>query len=157
MLLLYLEDTDMVQLLIALFTLVLAIPASAQTTVTVETTSYVSIVKVTDNSFVEMCQNFQKKIGHDSASDIVIFRPKVMPIGQDEKSGSIWLINTTGRSIEIAGSELPAPLRKLRGAVVRNILQASCYTQDMMFFNRRDVVMTTVDSTDANAVAQALR
>lgn len=147
----------MIRFLIALFTLALVSSASAQTKVTVDTSSYVPMVTVTDEAFAEMCQSFQKKLGHDSASGIVTFRPKTMPIGQDERSGSIWVLNNTGKSLEVSGNELPAPLRKLRGTVVRNILQASCYTQDMMFFNSREVVIVTVDVADANAVAQALR
>ncbi len=143
--------------LIALFTLVLASNAAAQTEVSVDTSSYVPIVKVSDDSFAEMCQMLQKKTGNDSASGIVTFRPKVMPIGQDEKSGSIWILTTSGKPIEFAQSELPPALRKLHGTVARNVLQASCYTENMMFFGKRDVIILTVDNADASAVAQALR
>ncbi len=143
--------------LIALFTLTLCGNANAQTEVSLDTSSYVPIVKVSDDSFADMCQMLQKKTGNDSASGIVTFRPKVMPIGQDEKSGSIWILTTSGKPIEFAQSELPPALRKLHGTVARNVLQASCYTENMMFFGKRDVIILTVDNADASAVAQALR
>lgn len=143
--------------LIALFSLVLCGNASAQTEVSLDTSSYVPLVKVSDDSFADMCLNFEKKIGHHSASGIVNFRPKTMPIGQDEKSGSIWILNSSGKSVEIASSELPTSLRKIRGSVARNVLHASCYTEDMMFFRKRDVLIFTVDNADAEAVIQALR
>ncbi|HRH26663.1 MAG TPA: hypothetical protein PLZ99_00710 [Parcubacteria group bacterium] len=144
-------------LFFALFTLAIHGKAGAQTEITVDTTSYVPMVTVSDESFAGMCESFEKKLGNHSASGIVTFRPKTMPIGQDEKSGSIWILNSSGKTVEIASSELPAPLRKIRGSVARNVLQASCYTENMMFFGKRDVLIVTVDNADANAVAQALR
>jgi hypothetical protein len=147
----------MIRFLIALFITLIAGNASAQTIVSVDTSTQVPTVTIKDDAFEGMCQSFEKMLGRDSASGIVTFRPKTMPIGQDERSGSIWILGNMGKSLEVSGNQLPAPLRKLRGTVVRNILQASCYTEDMMFFGKQTVVIVTVDVADANAVAQALR
>ncbi|TSC70330.1 MAG: hypothetical protein CEO12_433 [Parcubacteria group bacterium Gr01-1014_46] len=142
---------------ISLFILVLSSGASAQTTVVVDTSSYVPTVTASDDVFVDMCFSFAKKLGQTPVPSILTFKPKVMPAGQDEKSGSVWVLGHMGQQVEIAQSELPTPLRKLHGAVARNVLQASCYTENMMFFGRRDVVIITVDKVDADAVANALR
>lgn len=158
MLLSYTEDTHMIRFLIALFTLALASSASAQTKVSVDISSYVPMVILENEDFAGMCQSFQKKLGRISASGIITFRPKVMPIGQDERSGSVWIVRSMGKTVEIGNNELPDPLRKLRGNVVRNILQASCYTDEReTFFNSREVVIVTVNVADADLVAQALR
>lgn len=144
-------------LFFALFTLVSASAVMAQTTVEVDTTGQVPTVTVSDDSFEAMCQSL--KIMHDdeNKSGIITFRPKVMLYGQDDKSGSVWVLSTMGKRVEISQTKLAPKLQKLRGAVVRNVLQASCYTEDMMFFTRRSVVILTASVEDANAVASALR
>lgn len=140
-----------------IFTLVFAGNTFAQPEVKVETNSYSSNVKVSDDSFAQMCQSFQKKLPHDSFSGIIVFRPKNMPIGQDERTGSIWVLETSGNNIEFPQSELAPYLRKISGTVARGIIKASCYTENALFFGMRDVMIVTVRAEDALNLEQVLK
>lgn len=130
----------------------------AQGIARVDKDSYVPTVLVSDDSFAVMCQNFVKKVGGKKpASGILTFKPKVMMPSQYRDSGSVWVLNSIGHNrVEIPNKELPLILRRLTGELARNILQVSCYTDNIFFFSQRDVSIITAEDKDAIAVADAL-
>jgi hypothetical protein len=142
---------------IALF-LITSTASFAQGIAKVDTDSYVPTVVASDDSFAIMCQNFVKKVGgKNPSSGIITFKPKVMTPSEYRNSGSVWVLNSIGNNkVEVSNTELPLVLRRLTGELARNILQMSCYTENMFFFGQRDVLIITAEDKDAIAVANAL-
>lgn len=142
--------------LICFFSFVTCVSAQTQPKIHVDH-NVVPTVTVSHETLTDMCQNFEKKLGHKSISGVITFRPKIFPLRQQDKSGSVWIVRNMSRQIEILRSELPVLLQRISGGYAQNVYIATCYTQLNPPYTLQDVVITMFESADADALEKLLR
>ncbi len=146
--------------LVIVLVMLFAVPAFAQRAlVERDTDSPIPTVKITSPAFVQMCKDFSDRIGGATALGMVQFKPKVVTMANGSRAGEVWVIQTGNMpdTFEVSSHSLPHELKKLIGKDAQNVLLATCYLRENVFYGTNDVVIIAASQKDAVALVTAIQ
>jgi hypothetical protein len=124
--------------------------------VTMDTSGPVPIVKVWHPSFEKMCQDLAKKVEAPAEAISIQLRPKSMPPSRVRNLGDIWIVSLEKKTLEVPATELPEPLRRIRGQAADVIFIGICRLKDSYSYSTEDVVFVLINKEDAQLLRDSI-